>query len=153
MELVELVEALEDQVRPAIYRFFTENGRAPVPTELAPLLGLSAADVERAFGRLAEQHIITLLPGSSYIWMANPFSNVPTDFAVEVGDKRWWANCIWDAFGILAALSAQGTISTHCPDCSLPIRIDTADLPSEDLDLVVHFAVPAKQWWDEIGHT
>jgi hypothetical protein len=52
----------------------------------------SIARVEAAFERLGNAHQIALAPGSYSIWMAHPFSGVPTNFIAEVGGKTYWGN-------------------------------------------------------------
>ncbi len=142
----------ENEVRNEIYRHFATHERAPSKAALAHATASDPGEVEDALRSLADQHVIVLLPGSEVIWMANPFSNVPTDFVVRSDAKTWWGNCIWDAFGILAALGKSGTITTHCPDCAEEIALDTAGLGPTD-EFVVHYSVPAARWWDNIGHT
>ena len=141
-------------VRLAIYRTVVDTGRPPTAPEVAGELGVAISDVETAFGRLADGHAIVLAPGTPYIWMANPFSAIPTPFEVEVGDRRYFANCIWDALGIPACLHADARVDTYCPDCSAPlaltVRSDELDATAEG---VIHFAVPAAHWWDDIGST
>jgi hypothetical protein len=142
---------LEGLVRLAIYRNFAERSRAPTSEELAGTLQIEVGRVVEALRSLASQHIIVLQPDSDTVWMAHPFSGVATDFRVLSKDREWYANCIWDSFGILAALGASGTIRTHCPDCGEELILDTDARISDDM--VVHFAVPAARWWDDIGFT
>ena len=59
--------------------------------------------------------------------MANPFSGVPTPYRVVAGGRTWFANCAWDAFGICAALHADGRIETTCADCGEPVVIEVRD--------------------------
>ena len=145
-------EAFDNEVRVAIYRFFVEKGRAPVPVEVADVLGTSALDVETSFRRLHEGRVVVLAPGTPYIWMANPFSALPTPFRTRVDDRTYWANCIWDALGIVAALGvSEASVDARCPDCSAELEVSVAEgklVPSEG---VVHYAVPAAHWWDDIG--
>lgn len=143
----------DNEVRIAIYRSFVDDGVAPTTGSVAAAIGAPIGDVRDAFRRLAEAHVITLLPGDAYIWMANPFSSVPTDFTVHAHGKRWWGNCIWDALGILAAVDVDGTVSTWCPDCgdALEVRVEGGEA-SSDAD-TVHFSIPAARWWDSIGET
>ena len=57
--------------------------------------------------------------------MALPFAARATPFAVHVGDRRWWANCAWDAYAIPAALGAEdAVIDTECPDCGEVMRLE-----------------------------
>jgi len=39
--------------------------------------------------------------------MAPPFSGVETAFPAEVQGRRYYANCVWDALGVPAALGAR----------------------------------------------
>ena len=145
---------LDREVRLAIYRTIVDEGRPPTPAEVAGSLGVAAADVEDAYRRLADGRAIVLAPGTPYVWMANPFSAIPTPFEVTVGGRSYFGNCIWDALGIPACLHADATIRTFCPDCSEPISLevrgDTLDAPH---DAAIHFAVPAARWWEDIGAT
>lgn len=145
------MEPFDKDVRVAIYRLFLEFGRAPVAAEIAPELGVSVLEVERSFRRLHDQHVIVLAPGTPYIWMANPLSALPTPYSTEVDGTRLWANCVWDAFGILAMLGRDGRVSARCADgegeLTVEVRADEA-LPGQP---IVHYAVPAARWWDDIG--
>jgi hypothetical protein len=146
--------AFDREVRLAIYRTIVDEGRPPTPPEVAGSLGVAAAAVEDAYRRLADGRAIVLAPGTPYVWMANPFSAIPTPFEVTVGDRLYFGNCIWDALGIPACLHEDARIRTFCPDCSEPIALelrgDALDAPA---DATIHFAVPAARWWEDIGAT
>jgi len=145
---------LDRDVRLAVYRKIVEKGRPPTPPEMAVGLGIETLDVEASIQRLADGHVLVLAPGTPYIWMANPFSAIPTPFEVEVGDRLYFGNCIWDALGISACLHADAHIRTYCPDCSEPLSLDVRDGALEpSANGVIHFAVPAARWWDDIGST
>jgi hypothetical protein len=85
--------------------------------------------------------------------MANPFSAVPTSHRVLVDGRWWYANCAWDAFGVCAALHADGTIESSCADCGDLIRITVHDMQPDDPTLLFHCLVPAHRWWDDIVFT
>jgi hypothetical protein len=145
---------LDRDVRLAVYRKFVGEARPPTPPEMANGLGVETLDVEASLRRLAEGHVLVLAPGTPYVWMANPFSAIPTPFEVEVGDRRYFGNCIWDALGISACLHADAHIRTYCPDCSQPLSLDVRGGELEEsAEGVIHFAVPAAHWWDDIGST
>lgn len=142
------------EVRAWIYSFFAELGTAPSPVEIAKRFGFPLDDAEAALTRLARDHdALVLLPGSPYIWMAEPFSAVPTSYVVGSGNKRWWGNCIWDALGILALLNVDGVVGTICPDCREPLSVRVGDGRLAETEGVAHFAVPAADWWRDIGYT
>ncbi len=82
--------------------------------------------------------------------MAHPFSGVPTDYRSEIGDRRWWANCGWDAFAILALLG-DGEVRARSEEgieSTWTIRNGVVRP-----DGLVHFVVPARRFWDDIGFT
>ena len=150
------VDTFDRDVRLAVYRTVVAESRPPSPPELAAELGVATADVETSLHRLAAGHVLVLAPGTNSIWMAAPFSAIPTPFEVTVGERRYFANCIWDALGIPACLHADARIDTFCPDCSQPIRLRViGDTLDEDTppDARIHFSVPAARWWEDIGAT
>ncbi len=145
--------ALDLDVRLHVYDRFVGSGGPPTPAETAAALGVVVAEVEAAYRRLAEQRVLVLHPGTLHIWMAMPFSSAPTAFRVEAGGRAWWANCAWDALGIPAALGEDAAISSRCPDCEEPLRLEVADARPPEASWLVHFAVPASRWWEDIGFT
>ncbi len=94
-----------------------------------------------------------LEPDRLEIVMLNPFSCIPTPHRVRANGRWWYANCAWDAFGVLAALHADGLISSSCPDCADAIEIDVADGRPMSDEHVVHILLPAERWWDDIAFT
>ena len=142
---------LNAQIRLAIYRLFIDAGHAPVPAEIAASIGATSAEVEGGLGRLHDDHLIVLAPGTPYIWMANPFSALPTPYTVTVGDKTFWGNCVWDALGILALLRSDGRVSALCPDCGDDLHVEISDGELIPAEHIIHFTVPARHWWDDIG--
>jgi hypothetical protein len=145
---------LDRDVRLAVYRKIVEEGGPPTAPEMAVGLGVQTLDVEASLRRLADGHVLVLAPGTPYVWMANPFSALPTPFEVEVGDRLYFGNCIWDALGIPACLHADARIRTYCPDCSEPLSLGVRDGElGSSAEGVIHFAVPAAHWWDDIGST
>ena len=107
-----------------------------------------------AFANLAAGHVYVLEPGDpTRLRMANPFSAVPSAFRVDAGGRTYFGNCIWDALGILAMLGGEGAVATECPDCDEPLHLKVRAGRLEPTEAVVHFAVPARHWWDDIIHT
>jgi hypothetical protein len=143
---------VDEDVRLHVYSHFAETGRAPVPAETAEALEVPVRDVEAAYRRLAEARHAVLLPGSVYIWMANPFSALPTPFLVEGPERSWWGNCIWDAMGIPPMLGIDARISARCGDCGERMELVIRHGSVAPAEGVVHFAVPAAHWWDDIGY-
>ena len=142
------------EIRLWIYRHFVDTGRAPSPVEIAARFRLTPAQVGDELRRLqVEADALVLIPGTSYIWMAEPFSAVPTSFLVRAGTQQWWGNCIWDALAILALLGLDGSVSTACPQSGQPLRVSVVKEALVDAPGVVHFAAPARDWWRDIGFT
>lgn len=143
------------EVRRWIYERFAEADEAPTASDIAAVFGIEPAKAEASLVRLErERDALVLWPGTTSIWMAEPFSAVPTSFRVRALDGRaWWGNCIWDALGILALLRTDGEVETRCPDCDQTLVVEVRDAALSGERLVVHFAVPAAEWWRDIGFT
>jgi hypothetical protein len=147
------VDERDRRLRNETYRLFVELGRAPTADDVADAAGVERAEVETAWRRLHDAHALVLNPATLELRMANPFSAVPTAFRVQAGGRWWYANCAWDAFGICAALHADGRIETSCPDCGEPLGIEVRDRQPDDRGLLFHCLVPAAHWWDDIVFT
>lgn len=91
-----------------------------------------------------------VLQRNGEILMANPFSAVPTPFLVSVGQQSWYGNCIWDAMGIAAMLHRNAFIETSCGCCGTAMTLETPDDCVDGDERIVHFAIPAVRWWDDI---
>jgi hypothetical protein len=140
------------RVRHAIYKTFADGG-IPRAATIAHQLRLQPEAVHAAMKELHAARAIVLDPKTREPWMALPFSAVPTAFSVESGGRSWFANCAWDAFGIPNLVGVDAVIATTCPDCDgrIVYRVENGDLV--DAHGVVHFAVAAAKWWDDIGFT
>ena len=141
------------QVRALTYGLFVELGRAPTAAEVGKAAELTAGDVGRSWRRLHDAHALVLNPATAELRMANPFSAVPTAYRVRADGRWWYGNCAWDAFGICAALHADGEIHTSCPDCGEPLTVELRDERPDDESLLFHCLVPAARWWDDIIFT
>jgi Alkylmercury lyase len=140
------------RVRAAVYDTAMSTGSPPAADQLAAQLGIPLAEVRDSLERLAAGRALVLQPSSREILMANPFSAVPTPFAVRAAGRLYFGNCIWDALGIPAMLQTDGEVISSCACCSEAMTLAVADQRLEPASGVVHFAIPAKQWWDDIVH-
>ncbi|HJR16381.1 MAG TPA: organomercurial lyase [Gemmatimonadales bacterium] len=143
----------DTEVRLAIYRYFARTGDAPSVQHTSDEIGAPSRSVRASMERLAAAHVLVLDPATRELWMAMPFSAVPTAFRVHGEGRAWWANCAWDALGISAMLQLRVEIVSSCPDCGDPAPIRTSGDGVSDGSGVVHFAVPAASWWEDIGFT
>ena len=144
---------LARDVRLYVFREAAETGQVPQPPQISRALGRSEAEVRETLHVLAEGKVLILAPNDGNIWAANPFCAVPSGFRVRAAGKRYWGICIWDALGIAAALGADAVITAPCGDCGDQMTLEVRDGRLVREEGVVHFAVPAHYWWDNIGFT
>jgi len=141
------------QVKLAVYRHFAESGAAPSVQTLAERLGVDASAVRKSYGELRAARVLWLEPDGETIRMAPPFSGVPTDHSVQIGQQRYFANCAWDALGIPAALHAPAVVRSHCAESREPLELTVGvDGPPES-SWVFHSLVPAARWWQDLVFT
>lgn len=143
------------RVRLKLYELFVADGQCPRWEKVASALNCDVADVKAAAKELADAHMLVLQPGSGEVLMANPLSAVPTPFVVETCEKAatrsWYGNCIWDALGVIAMLNTDGRVLTSCGCCGegMMVSVREEEVVCEPAG-IVHFAIPAKHWWDDI---
>jgi len=145
--------APEHASRRYVYDYFLRTGAAPTIAIAAKDLGREEVEVREAFSAIAATGAFTLDRESGEIWRAAPFCAVPTGFAVEVGGRRLWGTCAWDALGIPAMLHEQATISASCACCNQTMRLSAGPHGLSGDDGVIHIAVPAKHWYDDVAFT
>jgi len=145
-------QELDEQVRRHIYEVALSTGTPPTVSALSDALRLARDEAEASLRRLAEGHVLVLQPESPEILMAAPFSAVPTPFLVRTAEYSCFANCIWDALGVAAMLQKDVRIDTSCQDCGSPmsVAVGAGAVSAEGL---VHFAIPAREWWTDIVFT
>jgi len=146
-------DELDVRVRCHVYGVALQRGYPPAIAEVAAALHLAPEDVRAAFERLAAGRALVLQPDSGEILMAEPFSAVPTPFVVEVAGFSCYGNCIWDALGIAAMLKQEARITTACSDCGLALQLTVAGGKVTGDSGIAHFAVPARDWWNDIVFT
>jgi hypothetical protein len=147
------VAEFDIRVRAHVYDEIMTSCRFPSIRDVVRSVGVEEPAVRDAFRRMQDAHVLVLQTDSDEILMANPFSAVPTPFVVRVGTQSWWGNCIWDALGIVAMTGGDGNVLAACGDCGdeLLVRIGGGELVEGEG--IVHFALPARRWWDNIRFT
>jgi len=140
-------------VKLAVYRHFAETGRGPSPAEVAARVSIDAGSVIAAYGRLRAQRVLVLAADGSSIRMAPPFSGVPTQHAVTVDGRRYFANCAWDALGVPAALHQAGVVDSRCEQSGEPLHLEVGLTGPAPSTWLFHCVVPASHWWDNIVFT
>ena len=147
------LDALAREVRLYVFGQAADSARIPQPDEIARALHREPAAIREALHALAEGRVIILAPNDGNIWAANPFCAVPSAFRVESSGRRYWGICIWDALGIPAALGRDATIRARCGDCGDGLTLEVRQGRLTRSEGVIHFAIPARHWWDNIGFT
>ena len=110
-------------LRNLTYRQFVDLGHAPTVHDIAAVTGATPDDVWSGWQRLHDEHALVVQSHTRELRMANPFSAVPTAYRVSAGNRWWYANCAWDAFGVCAALHVDGRIEASCADCGEPVTV------------------------------
>jgi hypothetical protein len=143
---------LDCDLRLYIYRHFTRQGQSPTVAEMAKRLSCSIPQIRSALRRLAETHAF-VLQDSGELWRAAPFSAVPTAFPVQVRKRSYYSNCIWDALGVAAMLQEDARVAASCACCNFAMALNVKDGKLVEKKGVVHFAVPARHWYQDIVFT
>jgi hypothetical protein len=148
----EVAEAFDRRLRQHIYRQMIRSGKAPTVAQMAAALSVPLRKLRAALQRLGKSHAF-VLQESGELWRAAPFSAVPTAFPVQIGNRAWWANCIWDALGIPAMLHQNARIPASCGCCNdeMVLNVDEGRLTGPRG--IIHIAVPARHWYDDIVFT
>ena len=146
------LEELDWAVRTRVYRGFAETGRAPEVARIAADLGSTEHRVRTGLKRLFDAHEVAVREDGS-VWMANPFSAVPTDYPVRTPHMSCWANCAWDALGVPAILGTDGWTRTRCAEsgAELDFGVEGGALVGDDA--VIHLLTPLRDAWVDIGFT
>jgi hypothetical protein len=150
-------ESVQDErdwaVRQFVFEFAVARERMPAPEEIVPAFAITPEEARAALSRLHERHALFLDPQTGAIRMAHPLSGVPTGYRVVVGDKAYWANCAWDAFGVPAMLRSDAQIEASFPDGSgvADLRIEHGQTHGHGE--IVHFSLPFARWYDDLIHT
>jgi hypothetical protein len=146
------VTSFDRRLRLAIYIAFRDTGLRPTSLELSNTLKASEADIHAGLERLAEARVIALEPDSSSIWMAHPFSGVPTGFSSTMDGVSYTGNCAWDIIAIAAILGVETTIefTCHATGAAESVSISKSQAVGSG---VIHHVVPAKRFWDDVGFT
>jgi hypothetical protein len=110
-------------------------------------------EVNAGLQQLDSDGVIALDPTTGSVWLAHPFAEGDSPFKVRTDRGDWDAICIWDALGVLALIDSDGDVSTRCPDCGDELTLSVIDGAVDGRDLIVHFGVPAAQWYLDIAHT
>jgi hypothetical protein len=120
--------------------------------DLSRDLNEAAPAIEEALKQLEAEHALVLAPATTSVWMAHPFSAVPTDHRVSSVGRVWWAPCAWDALGVVSLLHRDAEIRSRCGCCGEAITLTARDGVIRG-DAIIHFVVPPRRFWDNVAYT
>lgn len=147
---------LDSLVHQTILSRLIEEGYAPTIGEIADELDEPVATIEEALQSLEANHGLVRHPHNGEVWVIHPFATTPTLFWVTTngpGAGAYWGNCAWCALGIAALLLGEVTISTRLGGHDEDVEIHVHDRHVLEDDLLVHFAVPPANAWDNVHYT
>src|ERR1700720_1811927 len=148
------VQYLDTKVKLAIYKGMAETGCLPNSRDVAQKIDIDESEVLGAFGRLHAKRLLLPEPGNPRrIRMAPPFSGVATSFPVEADGKQYYANCVWDTYGIAAALHCDAISRASDGHTGEPLTLEVKNGRPVSKPYVARFAVPAAHWWDNLIFT
>jgi hypothetical protein len=136
-----------------VYDYLVANALPPKLDKIATHFGIARADARRELAALKIGKTILVHPETGEIWMAGPFAATKTVYEVVAGGRTYYANCAWDMLGIPMILGVPVEIHTKCTDCGAAMRINGHPKKSPTANGVVHFLVPARHWYEDIGFT
>ena len=122
-------------LRRTIFEAFAATGAPPSVADRATLRSL------------AERHVV-VLDERDRIVMAHPFAAHDDGARVEADGRVWRGSCAWDAFGIVAALGLRDALVADAGGLGVTFRDGR---PAGDA--LFHVAVPAAEWWADVGFT
>ena len=128
------------------------TGQCPTVAAMAKSLKSSAKSIRASLSRLSESHAF-MQQETGELWRVAPFSTIPTAFPVTAGRRSWFANCIWDAFGVPAMLGRDAHIGASCGCCNLAMPIEVRDGKLRSGAGIIHIAVPAREWYKDVAFT
>lgn len=147
-----IVTPFQERVRGELTTQIAKLGHAPSNDHLATSLSCSTAEIEEALQALHDSHSLLLHPHKCEPWVVHPFALYPASCWVQVGDRGYWATCLYCSFGIAAALKSDADIYTRFGGEKDQCVIHVRDGNILEKDLVFHLSTPIAQWWDNVIH-
>src|SRR5438046_9169688 len=134
---------LDTQVKLAIYEITAEAATVPSSSQVSRKINIEEDEVLAAFQRLHAKRLLLPEPGDPHrIRMAPPFSGVPTTFPVEANGRRYYANCVWDAYGIAAGLHCDAISRASDGHTGEPLILEVKNGAPVLAPYVADFALP-----------
>ena len=148
-----MTENFDTNVRLTLFREFVRTGQPPTTNSIAENMQAPADEVRAALERLAAAKAVVLQPESREILMANPLCAVPSPYRVRTQDRSYFGSCVWDALGVIAMLQSDAALDTSCACCGEAMTVGVHRGHPAPMPGIIHFAIPAKRWWENIVFT
>lgn len=145
-----VIDKDDEVVRGALTRAIARLGHAPGLGALAKELSRPPADVVRSLQSLADAHALLLHPGTTTPWVVHPFALSPGSCWVETASGGYWANCLYCACGIAAAMRCDAHIHTRYGGEAQAVTFHVRDGALVDTGDIFHLSTPAARWWDNV---
>jgi hypothetical protein len=139
-------------VHHALVDTILRTGASPSFGELQARFALSASDLTEAIRRLEAAHGVVLHPGTVEPWIVHPFALSPSATWVAGEGRGWWAPCMWCALGVAALAGGRVTIHGRLGGEVDDVDVVVVDGQPAATDLLAHFAVPARDAWNNVHH-
>jgi hypothetical protein len=140
----------DQDLRGLLTSLIAERGHAPTNAELAASAGVDEAAVEQSLRRLHDTHSLLLHPHRNAPWLVHPFALSAGGCWVDIGERGYWANCLYCALGIAAATGRDAVVTTRLGGERTTVSYRVANGALLDTDGIFHLATPAARWWDNI---
>jgi len=147
---------LSKLVRKFVFDQFLEHARPPVLEEIMQKFALDRATAFKVLKELHDSRSLVLLAGSQRILMAHPFSSIASPFEVTISNKKYFANCAWDAIAFHVMLDKDVTVDSFCHHCAAKIKIELSKnkiASSKPKEALLFIGVPAAKWWENVVNT
>jgi Alkylmercury lyase len=145
-----MIDKCDEAVRGALTRAIARLGYAPGLDALAAELSRPSSEVTHSLQRLADAHALLLHPGTTRPWVVHPFALSPGSCWVETARGGYWANCLYCACGIAAAMRCDAQIHTRYGGEARAVTFEVANGALVDTGDVFHLSTPAARWWDNV---
>ncbi len=146
-------ESFDLTLRTAVYRHFATTGQSPTVAVMCEAIGATTEEIKEGYRRLHAKRMLVPAADFESIRMAPPFSGVSTQHRAIVNGTEYFANCAWDAFGVVAALGGAGDVRSRCEQSLEPLALDLSPAGPSPSSWLFHCVVPASQWWNNIVFT
>lgn len=149
----QITDIFDLALRTAAYAYFASTGQSPTLAAMREATGATTEQVKEGYRRLYAKRMLVPAGDFESITMAPPFSGVSTQHRAIVKDKEYFANCAWDAFGVVSALGGTGRVLSRCEQTLEPLVLDLTPAGPPASGWLFHCVVPAANWWNDIVFT